>query len=119
MRWRVVLSVLAVMIMWSCMTTKKTTEQQFELHDLMALDISQADTIWVPWQLWSQDTQPPAPIIRHTATQAKQNHDIHQTSKETSSKDFNSRQSFRLNKFLIIACLTGLVFIIVVYVERR
>ena len=119
MQWRVVLSVLVVMIMWSCMTTKKTTEQEFDLHDLMALDISQADTIWVPWQLWSQDTQPPAPIIRHTTTQAKQKHDITQTSKETTSKDFNSRQSFRLNKFLSMACLTGLVFIIVIYVARH
>lgn len=119
MRWRVVLSVLVVMIMWSCMTTKKTTEQEFDLHDLMALDISQADTVWIPWQLWSQDTQPPAPIIRHTTTQAKQNHDITQTSNETISRDINSNHSFRLNRLLFIACLMGLVFLIVVYVERR
>lgn len=119
MRWRAVLSVIVVMIMWSCMTTKKTTEQEFDLHDLMALDISQADTVWIPWQLWSQDTQPPAPLIRHTTTQAKQNHDITQTSKETTSKDFNSHLDFRLNRLFFIACLMGLVFLIVVYVARR
>ena len=101
------------------MTTNKTTEKQFDLHDLMALDISQADTTWVPWQLWSQDSQPPAPIIRHTTTQAKQNHSISQTSNETTSKDINSHLDFRLNRLLFIACLTGLVFLIVVYAVKR
>lgn len=119
MRWPHVLSVLVVMMMWSCMTTKKTTEQQFDLHDLMALDISQTDTTWIPWQLWSKDSQPPAPIVRHTTTQAKQNHDITQTSNETISRDINSNHNFRLNRLLFIACLTGLVFLIVVYAVKR
>lgn len=119
MRWHVVLSVLVVMIMWSCMTTRKTTEQEFDLHDLMALDISQADTVWIPWQLWSQDTQPPAPIVRHTTTQAKQHRDISQTNTEQKITSHKSDRDFRLNRFILIACLTGLVFLVVIYVARR
>ena len=61
------LVVLFMLAVAACKTTKQESTTTMSLQKFESVAFDRSDTIYMPWQLWSDVEQPPLPIVKSSA----------------------------------------------------
>lgn len=119
------LTITMTLLVLSCHTKKSVVEESMTLNEWLTMNLDTRDTLYLPWQLWTIDTAPPLPIIKHTSRHAQVTHNVERsdtTTKQQNISFLGLGQSpqiptwFRYVSFLVL----GIVFcVLFVAVMRR
>lgn len=120
-----VIIIIITLLILSCHTKKSVVEESMTLNEWFTMNLDTSDTLYLPWQLWTIDTVPPLPIIKHTSQHAQVTHNVERSDTTTKQSDISFHgleQSpqipilFSYGFFLVL----GIVFcVLIVAVMRR
>lgn len=116
------LTIAFTLLVLSCHTKKSVVEESMTLNEWLAMNLDTRDTLYLPWQLWTVDTAPPLPIIKHTSRHAQVTHNVERsdtTSKKQDISFLGLEQSpqmpswFRYGFFLVLGIIFCVLFVAV------
>ena len=81
------LTIAVTLLVLSCHTKKSVVEESMTLDEWLSMNLDTRDTLYLPWQLWTVDTAPPLPIIKHTSRRAQVTHNVERS--DTTSKQLD------------------------------
>lgn len=104
----------------ACKTTQKAETTTMSLNEFEAMAFDVDDTLYIPWQWWAGDSQPPLPIVRKIHGK-KQTERVKKDTTKTESVQQNSigrataesKSTFRKIDFILIGLLLGIWFVAV------
>lgn len=115
---------IALLIL-SCSTKKSVVEESMTLNEWLSMNLDTSDTLYLPWQLWTIDTAPPLPIIKHTSRHAQITHNVERsdtTTKQSAISFLGLGQSPQIPTWFsyVFFLVLGIVFcVLFVAVMRR
>lgn len=77
------LAIAIALLVLSCSTKKSVVEESMTLNEWLSMNLDTRDTLYLPWQLWTVDTAPPLPIIKHKSRHAQVTHNVERSDKTT------------------------------------
>lgn len=119
------LTVAVTLLVISCHTKKSVVEESMTLNEWLAMNLDTRDTLYLPWQLWTVDTAPPLPIVKHTSRRAQVTHNVERSDTTTKKQDISFLglgQSPQIPTWFSYVCflVLGIVFcVLFVAVMRR
>lgn len=113
------------LLVLSCSTKKSVVEESMTLNEWLSMNLDTRDTLYLPWQLWTVDTAPPLPIIKHTSQRAQVTHKVERsdtTTKQSAISFLGLGQSPQMPSWFsyVFFLVLGIVFcVLFVAVMRR
>lgn len=83
------LTIAVTLLVLSCHTKKSVVEESMTLDEWLTMNLDTRDTLYLPWQLWTVDTAPPLPIIKHTSRHAQVTHNVERSDTTTKQQDIS------------------------------
>lgn len=83
------LTVAVTLLVLSCHTKKSVVEESMTLNEWLTMNLDTRDTLYLPWQLWNDDTVPPLSIIKHTSRRAQVTHNVERSDTTTTKQDIS------------------------------
>lgn len=109
------------MIMSACRTSTTLETSSMSLDEFKAAEIHIEDTLYIPWQMWREDSAPPLAIARHTAARKQQNRNLEQRDTAAKVQDItvfgnaNKRRtsgSSSVRLIILLALVLGLILVV-------
>lgn len=91
------------------------------LNEFKAAELHIEDTLYIPWQMWREDSAPPLAIARHTIARKQEQKKLEQRDTAAKVKEItvfgnaNKRRtsgSFWLGLCLFLALVLGLILVV-------
>ena len=119
------LAIAVTLLVLSCHTKKSVVEKSMTLNEWLSMNLDTRDTLYLPWQLWTVDTAPPLPIVKHTSHHAQVTHNVERsdtTSKQQDISFLGLEQSPQMHSWFsyVFLLVLGIIFcVLFVAVMRR
>lgn len=116
------ITIAVTLLVLSCHTKKSVVEESMTLNEWLTMNLDTRDTLYLPWQLWTVDTAPPLPIIKHTSRHAQVTHNVERsdtTAKQSAISFLGLGQSpqiptwFSYVSFLVLGIIFCVLFVAV------
>lgn len=109
------------MILSACRTSSTLETSSLSIDEFKAAEFNIEDTLYIPWQMWREDSAPPLAIARHTTARKQEQKKLEQ--RDTAAKvqeitvfgDANKRRtsdSSRIRLIVILALVLGLILVV-------
>lgn len=117
-----IMIIAATFLVLSCHTKKSVIEESMTLDEWLTMNLDTDDTLYLPWQLWTDETAPPLPIVKHTSRRAQVTHNVERSDTTTKKQDISFHglsQSTQLPSwfsylfFLVLALVFCVLFVVV------